>query len=66
MQPWLEGLRAELTARQARLQAGLRTHRLARNREFAFVLHSASRLRQTLRDVADAFRWIDPPAATPG
>ena len=66
LQPWVAGLRSELTARQTRLRAGMRTHRLARSREFAFVLHSASRLRQTLRDVAVAFRAIDPPAASPG
>ncbi|HZW32598.1 MAG TPA: hypothetical protein VFF52_17925, partial [Isosphaeraceae bacterium] len=66
LQPWVEGMRAEWTARQARLQAGLRSHRLARNREFAFVLHSTSRLRQTLRDVANRFHSTDPPAAAPG
>jgi hypothetical protein len=66
LQPWVQDLRAELTARQARLQAGLRTDRIARSREFAFVLHSASRLRQILRDVTAEFRSIDPPAAGPG
>jgi hypothetical protein len=62
----VEGLRAELTARQTRLRAGLRTHRIARSREFAFVLHSASRLQQVLGNVMAAFGTVDPPSVAPG
>jgi hypothetical protein len=66
LQPWVAGWRGELTARLARLRTGLRTHRIARSREFAFVLHSASRLRQVLGNVMGAFGPVDPPSAAPG
>src|SRR5262249_58987150 len=41
LQPWVQGLGAELTARQARLQAGLRTGPLPATPAGAFVLPSA-------------------------
>jgi hypothetical protein len=54
LQPWVEPLRAELEARRARLRAALRSDRVARDREFAFVLHS-TRLRQVLTTVGREF-----------
>ena len=55
LQPWVEALRADLLAQQTRLRSGLRTNRIARNREFAFVLHSATRLRHALQSAGSAF-----------
>src|SRR4029077_19317593 len=52
LQSWVEVLRADLVALQARLRAGLRSNRLARNREFASVLPSSPRLRHVLQGVA--------------
>src|SRR5205807_3164103 len=60
LQSGVEGLRADLVALQTRLRSGLRTNRMVRNRDFAFVLHSATRLRQALQGAGDAFRSADP------
>jgi hypothetical protein len=57
LQPWVETLRAELVRQKARLLTGLRSNRIARNREFAIVLHSTQRLRRSLLGVANG---IDP------
>jgi YD repeat-containing protein len=62
LQPWVETLRAELVRQKARLLAGLRSNRIARNREFAIVLHSTQRLRGGLLGVANG---IDPTSVTP-
>ena len=48
LQPQVETLRAELVKQKAVLVAGLRTNRIARNREFASLLHSIQRLRGRL------------------
>jgi hypothetical protein len=59
LQAWLEPLRADLQARQAGLRAGLRSNRVARNREFAYVLHSTRRLREAMTDGCEAFGPAD-------
>jgi hypothetical protein len=51
LQPWVQTLRSDLATRQTRLRAGIRSNRVAQNREFAFVLHSAQRLRETFLPV---------------
>lgn len=51
LQPWVETLRADLLARKASLRAGLRSNRVAHNREFAYVLHSLHRLHTNLLGV---------------
>jgi hypothetical protein len=61
LQPWVETLRAELGRQKARLLAGLRSNRIASNREFAFVLHSTQRLRRSLSGVANVTGWMRPP-----
>jgi hypothetical protein len=53
LQSWVEVSRADLIALQARLRAGLRSNRIAQNREFASVLHSSRRLRHVLQGVAN-------------
>jgi hypothetical protein len=54
LQLHVEGTRAELEGLRARLRAGARWNRVAANREFAFVLHSAGRLREVLPSVSSA------------
>ncbi|MGP0069190.1 MAG: hypothetical protein ACLQGP_37020 [Isosphaeraceae bacterium] len=61
LQPRVETLRAELVRQKARLLAGLRVNRIARNREFAFVLHSTQRLRHDLLAIANGSGSIPPP-----
>ncbi len=51
LQPWVETLRADLLERKASLRVGLRSKRVAHNREFAYVLHSVQRLGAHLRGV---------------
>ena len=54
MQPWVEDLRAEVNSRRHAIRAGLRSSRIARNREFASVLHPGPRLQHVLRDIEGA------------
>jgi hypothetical protein len=61
LQPWVETLRAELVRQKARLLSGLRANRVARNREFAFVLHSMQRLRRSLLEIANGTGSIQRP-----
>jgi hypothetical protein len=61
LQPWVETLRAELVRQKARLVADLRANRIARNREFASVLHSTPRLRHSLLGVANGPASMLPP-----
>jgi hypothetical protein len=56
LQPWVGAMRDDLVESQARMQFRLRSNRIARNREFSFVLHSRQRLREVLSRVARA-RW---------
>ncbi len=51
MQPWVEAKSEELRARRQAILASLRSNRIARNREFAAVLHSSGRLREILGGV---------------
>jgi hypothetical protein len=48
LQPWVRDLRAELLRLRSKTRQGLRSNRASRHREFAFVLHSAERLRRRL------------------
>jgi hypothetical protein len=52
MQSWVEAMRGDLASRRQAIRAGLRANRIARNREFASVLHSERRLRHVLGSVA--------------
>ena len=54
MQPWTEEIRGDLVSRRAAIRAGLRSNRIARSREYASVLHPASRLQHVLRGAGDA------------
>jgi hypothetical protein len=45
MQEFVVGMRVGLSELQSEARERLRSNRVAMNREFAFVLHSASRLR---------------------
>lgn len=54
MQPWVAATRADLEDRRRAVRAGLRSHRIARSREFASVLHSGCRLEAVLRGVGDS------------
>jgi hypothetical protein len=54
MQPWLSSMRADLMSRRQAIRAGLRSNRIAGNREFASVLHSESRLQHILRGIGSA------------
>jgi hypothetical protein len=56
LQPWVSELRDDLVASRGRLKNRLKSNRVARNREFSFVLHSRERLRQVLTSVARA-KW---------
>ncbi len=56
LQPWVETLRAELIRQKMRLRDALRSNRIARNREFAFVLHSMQRLRESLLGIVGGIR----------
>ncbi len=51
MQPWVDAKREGLRSRRQAILAGLRSNRIARNREFAAVLHSSGRLREILGGV---------------
>ena len=51
MQPWVEGMRSNLAMRRQTRRAAVRSNRIARNRDFASVLHSASRLEQVLGSI---------------
>ncbi len=51
MQPWVEGMRSDLAMRRQTLRAAVRSNRIARNRDFASVLHSGSRLEQVLGSI---------------
>jgi hypothetical protein len=53
MQPWVESLRGDLTSRRESIRAALRANRIARNREYASVLHSEGRLREVLGSIAN-------------
>lgn len=53
MQPWVAATRADLDDRRRAVRAGLRSHRIARSREFASVLHSGTRLETVLRGVGE-------------
>ena len=54
MQPWVEAMRADLVSRRLAIRAGLRSNRIARNREYASVLHSGRRLREVLPGIGGA------------
>ncbi len=54
LQPWVSRAGEELVEEHARLQSGLRWNTVARNREYAFVLHSEAKLRKAL---AEAGAW---------
>jgi hypothetical protein len=54
LQPWVGAMRDGLVESQARMRHRLRSNRIARNREFSFVLYSRSRLREVLLGVARA------------
>ena len=56
LQPWVETLRAELIRQKMRLRDALRSNRIARNREFASVLHSTQRLRESLLGIVGGIR----------
>jgi hypothetical protein len=57
LQGAVQPARAELLERRAELLEGLRRNAVARNREYAFVLHSEERLRAAMaRAVPSAFR----------
>jgi hypothetical protein len=72
LQPAIGALRVELRDLRERLRAVVRSNRVAQNREFSLVLHSASRLRHILQGLASASsrsEWIatsDPVGTTPG
>jgi len=51
MQAWVEAMRTELIARRLAIRAGLRSNRIARNREYASVLHPERRLRDVLQGI---------------
>jgi hypothetical protein len=51
LQPWVEEARAERLDRRLEVITRLRVDRIARNREFASVLHSANRLRHVLQNL---------------
>jgi hypothetical protein len=53
MQSWVESQRVALASRRQGIRAAMRASRIARNREFASVLHSESRLRQILGGIGD-------------
>jgi hypothetical protein len=53
LQPWVETLRADLLAQKACLQAGLRSNRVVRNREFTCILHSTHRLQTNLLGIGN-------------
>ena len=52
LQPVIAETRRQLIQEQARVQRGLRWNALARNREYAFVLHSESKYREALAAAA--------------
>jgi hypothetical protein len=54
LQPWVSAMRNELTEFRGRLEKRFGSNRVARNREFSFVLHSRQRLREILSSVAQA------------
>jgi hypothetical protein len=51
MQPWVEGMRSDLAMRRQTVRAAVRSNRIARNRDFASVLHSGRRLEQVLGSI---------------
>ncbi len=53
LQPWVRAPRNDLLDRQARVRDGVRSDRAARNRGFSFVLHPASRLKESLARAAN-------------
>jgi hypothetical protein len=56
MQPWVAAMRADLVSRRQAIRAGLRSNRIAGNREFASVLHSGRRLQHILRGIGSALK----------
>jgi len=51
MQPWVRGLTADLFERRSMARARQQSVRLAKSREFAFVIHSADKLKRTFDSV---------------
>jgi hypothetical protein len=54
MQAWVGAIRDNLVESRSRMRNRLRSNRIARNREFSFVLYSRQRLREVLSSVARA------------
>jgi hypothetical protein len=54
MQAWVGAIRDDLVESRSRMRNRLRSNRIARNREFSFVLYSQQRLREVLSSVARA------------
>jgi hypothetical protein len=54
LQPWIQSRRQELLRRAAEVSRDMHSAQLARNREFAFVLHSRQRLRHKMAETAFA------------
>ena len=51
MQPWVRGLTADLFERRSLALARQQSNRMAKSREFAFVIHSADKLKRTFESV---------------
>ena len=47
MQPWVRGLEAELLEQRSQARSREASSRVARSRDYAFVLHSAQKLKQS-------------------
>jgi hypothetical protein len=56
LQPEVSAMRDELLESRGGLRNRLRSNRVARNREFSFVLHSRKRLREVLSSIAQS-KW---------
>ena len=66
MQPWVRGLVAEVLKRQADARLGRQSNRVAKSRDFAFVLHSADKLKASFESGVRSIVGQDVPLRSSG
>jgi hypothetical protein len=65
MQPWVRGLVADVLKRRADARKREQSNRVAKGRDFAFVLHSADKLKETFRSAVRTIVRQDVPPSPP-
>ena len=65
MQPWVHGLEAGLLQQKRNAELRRRSNRTARSRDFAYVLHSALKLKQSFDLAVSSILAPAAPASSP-